>query len=399
MKTKTDAENIPITSIDLDITNDCQLQCDYCVRGKKNKQSMTWEVGAQAIDFLIRYSQDRKKVKVVLFGGEPLLEFDLIKKLVPYAQRKASYYGKAIHFRAVTNCVLVNDEIIEFFHQHRMEFLTSIDGGPESQDKHRHFPDGRGTSAIIEPKVKRILECWPNTIARVTLANDIAHRWMQDTMYLMTLGYKNIVAVPRPECVWTKEELRCLRRELRKIANFYIERFRTGNPVYIEPIERAVRSIVKPSRPRHACEVGKRHVAVKTNGTIYPCTGFDPQSTFGRDEDGSSDDEWRLGSVFTGLDHEKRKIFLDFDSRSQTEADCENCLAVHMCGHQCIAANWSSFHDIYKPHPDYCKLYNIYFVEALRIHYILKSENNRHFIQKFYSRNQARQAAVTSEES
>ena len=148
----------PITSIGLDLTNNCTLKCDYCFRGEKNKQKLSWQVGIKAIDFLIRYSQSQKSLKVSLFGGEPLMEFGLIKKLVPYAEQKATYYGKRIDFTATTNCVLVNDEIISFFRRHQMRFHTSIDGGPESNDKHRCFPDGTGTSAIIEPKIEKILE-------------------------------------------------------------------------------------------------------------------------------------------------------------------------------------------------------------------------------------------------
>jgi uncharacterized protein len=381
----------PITSIGLDLTNDCTLKCDYCFRGEKNKQKLSWQVGTKAIDLLIRYSQSQKSLKVSLFGGEPLMEFGLIKKLVPYAEQKVAYYGKKIHFTATTNCVLVNDEIIRFFRRHQMKFHTSIDGSPESNDRHRRFPDGRGTSAIIEPKIKKILEYWPDTVARGTLSNDIVHRWMDDTVYLVNLGYKNIAVLPIAECNWTEQQWRCMRGQLRMISNFYIERFRAAKPIYFEPIDHALRSIAKPSRPKTHCGAGAAYVAIKTDGTIYPCSGFDPRSTFGGAADANWAKKWRLGSVFGGIDQEKRKIFLNLDSVSQTKADCENCLAVHMCGNPCIAVNWSCLRDIYKPHPNQCRFYNMYFREALRIHYILESQKNVLFMRRLHSRNGARQ--------
>ncbi|UCE08326.1 MAG: radical SAM protein, partial [bacterium] len=149
MKTRAIVENVPITYLYLDVTNNCILSCDYCFRGKKNKQRLSWEIGTKTIDFLIRHSQNQRSLVVGFIGGEPLLEFELIKKLVPYAKLKTAYYGKEINFHVTTNCVLVNDEIIHFFRQHNIRFLTSIDGGPESHDKHRHFPNGSGTLAII----------------------------------------------------------------------------------------------------------------------------------------------------------------------------------------------------------------------------------------------------------
>jgi uncharacterized protein len=384
--TKTTVQDTPITAINLDVTNDCILRCDYCFKGKKDKQKLSWNVAAKTMDFLIRHSQDQRDLQVALFGGEPLMEFDLIKKLVPYAEQKAAYYGKKIHFSVTTNCVLVNDQIISFFRRHQMKFHTSIDGGPESNDRHRRFPDGRGTSAIIEPKIKEILKCWPAVVARTTVSNDTVHRWMEDTLYLAELGYKNLAMIPAPECDWTDRQWGYMRRELRKMSDFYIARFRTGKPLYIKHIDDGVKSIVKPSRQKYHCGAGRGYLAIKTDGAIYPCSRFAGRI------DAQSGNHWQLGSVFEGIDQAKRKIFLAFDCVSDTKADCENCLAVHACGIGCIAVNWAHARDIAKPHPNHCKFKNMSFAEAVRIHYILKSEKNPLFMQRFYSKAQASQS-------
>ncbi|UCE08327.1 MAG: SPASM domain-containing protein, partial [bacterium] len=314
------------------------------------------------------------------FGGEPLLEFELIKKLVRYAEQKATYYGKEIHFSATTNCVLVNDEVIRFFRQHKIGFHTSIDGGSESHDKHRPFPDGRGTLAIIEPKIKKILKYRPETAARMTVCNDTVHRWFDDVLYLVKLGYKNLPMIPAAENDWTEEQWGFVQRELRKISDFYIERLRVGNPIYIKHINDILRSITNPSRRTYHCGAGRGYLSVKTDGAIYPC------SRFGDSSDNSLRDQWYLGSVFDGIDHKKRKVFLNFNCASQTKADCENCLAANTCSISCIALNWSCFKDIYKPHPNSCRFKKLCFIEAVRIHYILESEKNPLFIKKFYSK-------------
>jgi len=372
-------EDMPITSIDLDMTNNCILACDYCFRGDKNKRRLNWEIGTRAIDWLIEMSQDQKNLSVALFGGEPLMEFNLIKKLVPYGERKAAYYGKKIHFGATTNSVLVTDEIIEFFRQHNMNFHTSIDGAAESHDKHRHFADGRGTLAIIEPKIRKILKYWPNTTARMTVSNDTVYRWFEDVLYLVDdLGYKNLAMIPVPECEWTEEQWKEMKRELRKISNWYIRRYRDGNPIYLKHIEDALRGITKPTRRKHHCGAGRGSFLVKTDGTLYPC------HRFGGTLDAEGKASWKLGSIYEGIDKEKRKVFLNFNCITQTKADCENCLAVHTCGISCIAVNWGCFNDIFKPHPNQCRMYNLYFVEAMRIHYVLESEKNPLFMKKYH---------------
>jgi uncharacterized protein len=376
--------NVPIKGIDLDVTNDCVLTCNYCYRGKKNKHKLSWETGTKAIDFLIKHSQNQKRIFISFMGGEPLLEFELIRRLVLYAKKKAMYYGIKIYFKLVTNCVLINNDMIRFFCQHKIGLCTSIDGCPESQDKHRHFPNGNGTSAIIEPKIKKILKFIPDAIAYMTISNDTVNKWFENILYLLNLGYTNLLMLPIPESNWTERQFEHMQCELRKISNFYIDRFRAGSPLSIEGLfDAGLQSIVKPSRQRkHYCGAGKDKLLVATDGTLYPCTGF------GRIIDANSRKQWNLGSIFKGINQEKRKIFVNLDCTSQTKADCENCLAVHSCSISCMAMNWTYCYDIFKPHPNYCKYINLFFREAMRIDYILKGERNSLYMKKYYSESQ-----------
>ena len=368
----------PISKIDLDMTNNCVLACDYCFRGEKNPRKLTWEVGSRAIDWLIEKSQNEKKLSVSLFGGEPLMEFKLIKQLVPYAKEKVAECGKTIHFTAVTNSVLVTDEIIEFFRKYDMTFHTSIDGGPETQDAHRHFPNGSGSSAVIEPNIKKILKYWPNRTARSTISSDVVHRWLEDVKYLVDLGYKRLAMILIPDQEWSDEQLEILKSQLRQISDFYIEQYRQGKPIYIKHIEDGMKAFINPTRRSSHCGAGRSLVLIRTDGSIYPC------HRFGGEIDAESENKWCLGTIFDDFDHEKRQTLLNLDCRKHVKADCENCMAVHMCGISCIAINWSNFKDIYKPHPRQCKFNNLFAKEAMRVHYILDSERNKLFTEKFH---------------
>ncbi len=379
MVAKTVIEDMLITNIDLDMTNDCVLRCDYCFRGDKDKHRLTWETGTKAIDFLIQNSGNAKSVGVAVFGGEPLLEYKLLKKIVCYAEQKAAYYGKSFHFNVTTNGVLLTDEMIQFLRQHRINLLISVDGDAESHDKHRHFPDGSGSHAIIEPKIHKALKYWPHMAARATVSPDTVHLMFKNVLYFAKTGYKHMGLQPVIEGDWTEEHFKCLQAELRKISDFYIEGFRTAKVINIRPLEDFIKGIINPSRPRYSCGAGRASILIKTDGSIYPC------HRFGRIEDPEACERWRLGSIFDGIDKERRKEFLNYDC-ANAKADCENCIAVHTCRVWCIAANGYYCGDINIPHPNQCRFMNIHFSEAMRVHYILENEKNENFMNYFYKK-------------
>jgi uncharacterized protein len=143
-----------LNTIDLDLTNNCVLACDYCFRGAKNQRRLSLETGKAAINWFIKESGNNKKLSVALFGGEPLMEFELIKQLVPYGQEQAQKAGKSMHFSATTNSVLVNDEMIDSANI-RCPFILPLTAAPNRRICTENFPMEKVLRRLLNPKLKR----------------------------------------------------------------------------------------------------------------------------------------------------------------------------------------------------------------------------------------------------
>ncbi|MBC8443423.1 radical SAM protein, partial [PVC group bacterium] len=302
-----------ITSLELEITRKCPLACTYCYRSLRDpantdrETSMSLETATRAIEWALgRLPLRTRNLGVWFMGGEPLVEFALIKRLVEYGESRAADLGKTITFGATTNLVLIDEEIISFWREHRMKWNTSTDGAPASHDACRVFPDGRGSADAVRRKIPLVLEHWPNTTARATVTPQSAARILENARYLLDLGYTNIVMVASTDQAWPNDGLATLAGSFSDIGDFFIERFRRGQPFRLKWFDSAVKGIVKPQRGTGPCGAGRGMVCVDVHGEIWPChrfPGYDPEGF------------WRLGSVDEGLDEEKRLPLLGFDCR------------------------------------------------------------------------------------
>lgn len=211
-----------ISSIDLDVTIDCNMRCIYCFK-EKQQMHMSDKVAFDAIIWLIYASGHVTNLNVALIGGEPLLRFDLIKKLVPFAKRRASYYGKKIHFSATTNNTLITDEIIDFWRSWGMGFHCSIDGIPAIQNKNRPMVGGHPSSELVERGVAKILAYRPNVCARCTIVPDNVQFIIDNYRYFRKLGFVDIAMVAGNPVEWDDESLATLAEGFRQVAELYKE--------------------------------------------------------------------------------------------------------------------------------------------------------------------------------
>ena len=323
------AQRPAIAKMELIVTEDCNLRCDYCWV-PKNPRCMTLETAKRAIDFLLEDSPGTESVEVTLFGGEPLLEFDLVKQVITYGADKARVQGRRIAWALTTNGTLITQEMLEFGRQHRLNYLLSIDGGRECHNVHRRFADGRGSfDEVVSrlPIVKRV-QGWLGT--RMTVTPATVRRLGKSVAVLTELGVNQFIVGDDVENRWTRDDIAAFQDQWVAIGELYYRLRSAGHPIRVtsfEPLERDKRD----NTHRWGCEAGRDKIAVTPSGDFYPCARF-------IDKAGIQNEFW-LGHLDVGLIAEQTRRDLT-DGRDVIRYRCMKCSQRSACLGGCPATNY-----------------------------------------------------------
>ena len=364
-----------LSIIDLDLTVACNLRCRYCFK-EKWSEHMEEQVAFDAIVWLLYASGPVEQLYVNFMGGEPMLRFPLIKRLVPFAKRRAWRVGKTIHFGITTNCTLVTDEVVDFWKQWGMGFHTSIDGTPEIQDHNRPTADRQGSSRLVEHAVPKILACRPMTMARSTVVPEGAGSLVDNYKYFRSLGYKNIGFATAGHDLWSEEAVATFEAEWSKLGDIVIDEYRAGRQVYLSGIDVVVEAIIRNERYQHLCGAGRGTVLIDIHGDIWPCHRWSKKA----------EGAWRIGNIYRQFDDAVRSQ-LDVPSQAKlVEEDCETCVAALVCSGGCPAENLEETGCPFKRHETACKLTRIITRVGQRVHDVLYGEGNELFMKQYYNR-------------
>ena len=364
-----------VTALDLDLTVACNLRCTYCFKEKWNEH-MEDQVAFDALVWLLYASGPAKDVHVNFMGGEPLIRFKLIQRMVPFGKRRAWQMGKAMHFGMTTNGTLVTDKVIDFWKKWGLGFHTSIDGIPDVQDRNRPMVSGHGSSRLLEKSVPKILECRPGTTARSTVVPESVDSLVKSYHYFRSLGYDNIAFVPGGPSFWNKESNAVFEQRFSEVGDTVIEEFRKGHFVNVKGIDEAIRGIIRNQRPQHSCGAGRGMLLIDIHGDLWPCHRWNK----------ASERVWRIGNIYEHFDEMARA---ELDVRCQTdllEQDCEHCIANKFCGGGCPAENLEETGKVYKRHPNACEHTRVLARVGQRVHDVLHKEGNPLFFKQYYNR-------------
>jgi len=348
-----DISRMPITHLDLDTTEKCNLRCSYCFKGELSNKSLTLDTAKQAIRFLVKYSDRAREIGIGLLGGEPLLAFPLLKEWIPWTRRYCEQRDKKLKICVTTNGTVFGQTHREFFRAWKVGLHLSIDGVPEVQNLERKFANGKGSSDIVEKNLPNIFRAWRTVYARSTVVPETVHKLLESYKYLCDKGFYKVVFCFAYSKNWDDPNiLRTVEQQFRKVLEYHWEYMKQQNRYFVfSLLDRYVEGLTNPQKIETICGAGRANLGVDIDGLLWPCHRF-----------GSSllpHKNLILGSVWGGFNNTLRDCFLKMNPCEHFRQPCKTCEDQIMCLSGCVAANWQDNHDIYDVGPEYCKVMRI----------------------------------------
>lgn len=361
-----------IKALCLHVAHTCNLNCEYCfaAQGKYHGERalMSFEVGKRALDFLVENSGTRHNLEVDFFGGEPLMNLNVVKAIVDYARSKEAESGKRFDFTMTTNCVLLNDETIKWLNEEMHNVVLSIDGRHDVHSAVRKAVNGKDCYDIIANNAMKFAKVRGDKSYYVrgtfTAKNlDFA----SDVLALNDMGFDQIsiepVVTDIEDLKITKEHLPAILKEYERLAENYIDR-RKGDKWFnffhfmidLEGGPCLVKRLT-------GCGSGCEYLAITPKGGIYPCHQFAENS------------DYYMGNVFDGdVDMSISDKFAD--NIVTNKPDCSGCMAKYYCSGGCVANNLNYAGDMAKPYDISCEMMRKRLELSLAINAIEGAKNN-----------------------
>ena len=330
-----------VKALCLHVAHDCNLGCLYCFAEEGEyhgrRAIMSYEVGKKALDFLIENSGNRRNLEVDFFGGEPLMNWDVVKQLVAYGRSREKECNKNFRFTLTTNGMLLTDEVMDFLNREMANVVLSIDGRKEVNDRMRPTRNKKGSSYdIIMPKFKKFAEKRGSksyyvrgTFTRYNLD------FSKDVLHLADEGFDQIsvepvVAPPSADYAIREEDLPKILSEYDELAKEFIRRKKEGRGFNFFHFMIDLTQGPCVAKRLSGCGSGTEYLAVTPWGDLYPCHQFVGQ------------EEFLLGNVDTGVTNTKVRDEFKLCNVYAKEK-CRNCFARFYCSGGC-AANSYNFH-------------------------------------------------------
>ena len=323
-----------VKALCLHIAHTCNLNCAYCFASQGKYQGeralMSFEVGKRALDFLVENSGTRHNLEVDFFGGEPLMNFDVVKELVAYARSIEKEKGKNFRFTLTTNGVLIDDDVIDFANREMSNVVLSLDGRKEVHDRYRVDYNGKGSWEKIVPKFKKLVEARGNK--DYYMRGTFTHHnpdFLADIQTMLDLGFTElsmepVVCADTDESALTYDDLPLVMDQYEKLAQLMIKRRKEGRPFTFYHYMIDLQGGPCIYKRISGCGSGTEYMAVTPWGDLYPCHQF------------VGDDKFLLGNVFDGVHNTAiQDEFMECNVYARQE--CKDCWARLYCSGGCAA--------------------------------------------------------------
>lgn len=343
-----------VKALCLHVAHTCNLNCAYCFASQGKYQGeravMSFEVGKQALDFLIENSKGRTNLEVDFFGGEPLMNFDVVKQLVAYARSCEKECHKNFRFTLTTNGILIDDDVIEFSNREMSNVVLSLDGRKEVHDRYRVDYAGHGSWERIVPKFQKFVEARGNK--NYYMRGTFTHAnpdFVKDIQQMLDLGFTELSMEPvvcaedDPNRL-TKEDLAIVMEQYEKLAELMQERRKAGKPFTFYHYMIDLKGGPCIYKRVSGCGSGTEYMAVTPWGDLYPCHQF------------VGDEKFLLGNIWDGVtNHEMQQEFASCNVYARPE--CHDCWAKLYCSGGCAANAYHATGSIRGIYKDGCELF------------------------------------------
>lgn len=379
--------DFPLQALVLNITNQCNLACTYCYEFGADKiatpqgkpKYMTLETAKQSVDFLLEKSTGRQAVHITFFGGETLMNFKLLREVVTYANEQAAAQDRTVGFSLTTNATLLTDEIIAFLSDQQIGVTVSMDGPPDLQDKRRVYKSGKGSYAVIEPRLRKLIAQHRSRAitARVTLTDGVTdviriYRHLKEDLGFHEVGFAPVTNSGERDYMIDDSGMDDVLAQFHELADEWLEYALRGEMHGFSNVSETIGELIQGVNKSHPCGAGLGLLGVSPSGDLSPCHRFTDADTH------------TLGHISSGIDQDKREDFL---SRGHVSAkyECQTCWARPLCAGGCHHEAFVRYGDTGHANLHYCDWIREWTDTCLRI-YGAVSVQNPQFLQRFAAR-------------
>ena len=375
----------PLTTMVLNVTNQCNLSCTYCyeygedkivdTENGKQPKFMTEETAREAVEFVLKESGDNRVAHITFFGGETLMNFPVLARTIAYARQRGAEIGKEVDFSLTTNATLLKPDIIEFLADNRVGVTISIDGPKEVQDKFRVFNNGAGSYEVVAPKIKELLKRHRSRPigARVTLTSGEMnikriYTHLTEEMGFWEVGFAPVTTASTRGHAIADDGYDRMLGEFRDLAYEFLDAAAANRHHGFSNVKETLEELHKGVSKAYPCGAGLGLLGVATDGDIALCHRF------------AGSDAHKVGTVRDGIDRGAQLAFLD-KHHIANKTDCSVCWARPLCSGGCYHEAHTRYGDTGHANLHYCEWIRGWTDVCLRIYGELSVRNPAFFAQ------------------
>jgi len=350
---------VPLQTLVVNVTNQCNLACTYCyeygedkivdTENGKQPKFMSEETARDSVDFMFRESRDNPTAHMTFFGGETLLNFPVLKSTMEYARRRATELGKQVDFSLTTNATLLRPDVIEFLAENHVGVTISIDGPEDMQDKFRVFKNGMGSYDVAAPKIKALLARHRSrpigarvTLTKQTLDVTRIYRHLADEMGFWEVGFAPVTTAPKRDYAISDGGFDDLLSQFRALAAEYKDAALANRHHGFSNVRETLQELHQGHAKAYPCGAGLGLMGVATDGDVGLCHRF------------AGSDDHKMGDVRNGVSWVTQQAFLASHHLNE-KTDCQQCWARPICAGGCYHEANTRYGSTERPNLHYCE--------------------------------------------